>query len=91
MRCVFLENNYRYWAPEDVNVFRNVILALEENGHEVKIVSRAKENIKRYLKNLDFRVNSGHITKTLLEKHLDLYTMTYGCTTLQGNFGQTYL
>ena len=35
--------------PKDVNVFKNVILKLQERGHEIKIVARAKENTKRVL------------------------------------------
>ena len=35
--------------PKDVNVFKNVIVKLQNNGHEVKIVARAKENTKKIL------------------------------------------
>lgn len=35
--------------PKDVNVFKNVILSLQEMGHTVKIFVRAKESTKRML------------------------------------------
>jgi len=35
--------------PKDVNVFKNTIDILQDHGHEVKLVARAKENTKRIL------------------------------------------
>lgn len=40
--------------PKDVNVFKNVIWKLQERGHEIKIVARAKENTKRVLEEYGF-------------------------------------
>lgn len=40
--------------PKDVNVFKNVIWKLQERGHEIKIVARAKENTKRILEEYGF-------------------------------------
>ncbi|BBL65281.1 DUF354 domain-containing protein [Methanosarcina mazei] len=58
--------------PKDVNVFRNVILALEENGHEVKIVSRAKENIKKILEEFGFQGEFGPYYKNIIGKAFGL-------------------
>ncbi|MDA0524401.1 DUF354 domain-containing protein [Methanococcoides alaskense] len=40
--------------PKDVNVFKNVILSLQEMGHTVKIFVRAKESTKRMLDDAGF-------------------------------------
>ena len=51
--------------PKDVNVFKNVIVALQNHGHEIKIVSRAKENTKQMLNEYGFEYEEfnyyGHI------------------------------
>jgi predicted glycosyltransferase len=45
--------------PKDVNVFKNVMLTLKKNGHEVRIVGRAKENTKRILAEYGFYCEFG--------------------------------
>jgi len=40
--------------PKDVNVFKNVMWELQERGHEIKIVARAKENTNRILNEYGF-------------------------------------
>jgi Uncharacterized protein conserved in archaea len=35
--------------PKDINVFKNVILSLQEKGHDIKLVARAKENTRRII------------------------------------------
>ncbi|AKB33645.1 hypothetical protein MSSIH_2955 [Methanosarcina siciliae HI350] len=64
--------------PKDVNVFKNVILALKKNGHEVKIVGRAKENIKNILEEFGFQGEFGPYYKNIVGKafgivHNDLW------------------
>lgn len=64
--------------PKDVNVFKNVILALKNNGHDVKIVGRAKENIKKILEEFGFQCEFGPHYKNIIGKafgivHNDLW------------------
>jgi len=64
--------------PKDVNVFKNVILVLKNNGHEVKIVGRAKENIKKILEEFEFQCEYGPYYKNIIGKafgivHNDLW------------------
>ena len=40
--------------PKDVNLFKNVILQLQEDGHEIQIFARAKENTKKMLAEYGF-------------------------------------
>lgn len=49
--------------PKDVNLFKNVILKLQENGHEIQIFARAKENTKKMLAEYGFEYKlSKHYT-----------------------------
>lgn len=41
--------------PKDVNLFKNVLLRLQEDGHEIKIFARAKENTKKMLAEYGFK------------------------------------
>ncbi|MCQ1535495.1 DUF354 domain-containing protein [Methanosarcina sp. KYL-1] len=64
--------------PKDVNVFKNVIFSLENHGHEIKIVGRAKENIKKILEEYGFRFEFGPHYKNIIGKafgivHKDLW------------------
>jgi len=54
--------------PKDVNVFKNVILALQANGHEIKITARDKENTKKILEGYGFEYEVGHYHKKLVGK-----------------------
>lgn len=54
--------------PKDVNVFKNLILVLKNNGHEVKIVGRAKENTKRILAEYGFFCEFGPYYKNITGK-----------------------
>lgn len=40
--------------PKDVNLFKNVILRLQERGHEIQIFARAKENTRKILAEYGF-------------------------------------
>lgn len=40
--------------PKDVNLFKNVILRLQEKGHEIQIFARAKENTRKMLAEYGF-------------------------------------
>jgi predicted glycosyltransferase len=40
--------------PKDVNLFKNVMLRLQEKGHEIQIFARAKENTKKMLAEYGF-------------------------------------
>lgn len=54
--------------PKDVNVFKNVIHLLQEHGHEVKIVARAKENTKKILDEYGFKCEYGPYYKSMAGK-----------------------
>jgi hypothetical protein len=57
--------------PTDVNLFRNVILDLESNGHLVRIAARNKENVRDVLDGYNFKYDLG-----MHYKHL--YAKAYG-------------
>ena len=54
--------------PKDVNVFSNVVLSLQNHGHDVKIVTRAKENTKNILNEYGFQCECGPYYKTIVGK-----------------------
>jgi len=54
--------------PKDVNVFRNVILSLQDRGHEVKIVARAKENTRNIINEYGFQCEYGPYYKSIVGK-----------------------
>lgn len=54
--------------PKDVNVFRNVILSLQDRGHEVKIVARAKENTRNIINEYGFQCEYGPYYKNIVGK-----------------------
>ncbi|MGB9940443.1 DUF354 domain-containing protein [Methanosarcina sp.] len=58
--------------PKDINVFKNVIFALQSKGHEVKIVGRAKENTKRILAEYGFDCEFGPYYKNIAGKVLGI-------------------
>lgn len=58
--------------PKDVNVFKNVIWKLQERGHEIKIVARAKENTKRMLEEYGFEYEACRYYKTMLGKAIGI-------------------
>ncbi|KKG35549.1 DUF354 domain-containing protein [Methanosarcina mazei] len=60
--------------PKDVNVFKNVIWKLQERGHEIKIVARAKENTKRVLEEYGFEYEVCRYYKTMSGKALGIIT-----------------
>ncbi|AAM31806.1 conserved protein [Methanosarcina mazei Go1] len=60
--------------PKDVNVFKNVIWKLQERGHEIKIVARAKENTKRVLEEYGFEYEVCKYYKTMSGKALGIIT-----------------
>lgn len=60
--------------PKDVNVFKNVIWKLQERGHEIKIVARAKENTKRVLEEYGFEYEVCRYYKTMYGKAFGIVT-----------------
>ncbi|KKH27282.1 DUF354 domain-containing protein [Methanosarcina mazei] len=58
--------------PKDVNVFKNVIWKLQERGHEIKIVARAKENTKRVLEEYGFEYEVCRYYKTMPGKAIGI-------------------
>lgn len=54
--------------PKDVNVFRNVISELQNRGHDIKIVARAKENTKRIIKECGLNCEFGPYYKSMAGK-----------------------
>ncbi|WP_235271136.1 DUF354 domain-containing protein [Methanosarcina mazei] len=54
--------------PKDVNVFKNIILTLIKNGHEIKIVARAKENTEMIIKDHGFSCEYGPYYKSIIGK-----------------------
>lgn len=50
--------------PKDINVFNNVILALQEKGHDIKLVARSKENTRKIIEEHGFTAEYGpHYSK----------------------------
>jgi predicted glycosyltransferase len=60
--------------PKDVNVFKNVIIALQNHGHEIKIVSRAKENTKQMLNEYGFEYEECKYHEHLIGKAFGIIT-----------------
>lgn len=60
--------------PKDVNVFKNVIIALQNHGHEIKIVSRAKENTKQMLNESGFEYEECKYYEHLIGKAFGIIT-----------------
>ncbi|AKB29735.1 hypothetical protein MSSIT_3016 [Methanosarcina siciliae T4/M] len=60
--------------PKDVNVFKNVIWKLQEKGHEIKIVARAKENTKRVLEEYGFEYEVCKHHKQMVGKAFGIIT-----------------
>jgi len=60
--------------PKDVNVFKNVIIALKNHGHEIKIVSRAKENTKQMLNEYGFEYEECKYYEHLIGKAFGIIT-----------------
>lgn len=60
--------------PKDVNVFKNVIWKLQERGHDIKIVARAKENTKRVLEEYGFEYEVCKHHKQMVGKAFGIIT-----------------
>lgn len=54
--------------PKDVNVFQNVISELQNRGHDIKIVARAKENTRRIIKEFGLNCEFGPYYKSMAGK-----------------------
>lgn len=54
--------------PKDVNVFQNVISELQKKGHEIQIVTRAKENTRRIIKERGLSCEFGPYYKSMAGK-----------------------
>jgi predicted glycosyltransferase len=52
--------------PKDINVFKNVIISLQEKGHDIKLVARAKENTRKIIQEQGFSAEYGpHYSKII--------------------------
>ena len=58
--------------PKDVNVFQNVIPELQNRGHDIKIVARAKENTRRIMKEYGLSCEFGPYYKSIAGKALGM-------------------
>ena len=56
--------------PKEANIFKNVVLSLENRGHTVKIVARDKENTIAILNSYGFDYELGQYYKGLAKKAL---------------------
>ena len=66
------------WHPAHVHFFRNTILNLQENGHEVQIVTRNKEMTLELLDAYNFEyISMGEHRKSTLSKGFNLLSMDY--------------
>ncbi|KKG15977.1 hypothetical protein EO98_04545 [Methanosarcina sp. 2.H.T.1A.6] len=54
--------------PKDVNVFQNVISELQNRGHDIKIVARAKENTRRIINECGLSCEFGPYYKSMVGK-----------------------
>ncbi|NPE27883.1 DUF354 domain-containing protein [Methanococcoides sp. SA1] len=59
--------------PKDINVFKNIIDILQNHGHEVKIVARAKENTKIILDKYNIQCEFGPYYTTMLGKVFGIF------------------
>ncbi|MBP2029463.1 putative glycosyltransferase [Methanohalophilus levihalophilus] len=59
--------------PKDVNVFKNVVLSLQNKGHIVKIFVRAKESTKRMLDDLGFQYETCPYYQSMLGKAFGIF------------------
>lgn len=60
--------------PKDLNVFKNVILELQNRGHNIKIIARAKENTKKMLEEYGFQYELGPYYKSIIGKAFGIIT-----------------
>lgn len=58
--------------PKDANVFKNVILLLQNKGHIVKIITKDKENIKNILDEYGFQYELVPFYKNIVSKALGI-------------------
>lgn len=54
--------------PKDINVFRNVISELQNRKHDIKIVTRAKENTRSIIKEFGLNCEYGPYYKSMVGK-----------------------
>lgn len=59
--------------PKDANVFKNVIKNLHDKGHEIKIFTRPKENIRKILDEYDFDIEEGKHYRTIFGKAIGIF------------------
>lgn len=63
--------------PKDINVFKNVILSLQEKGHDIKLVARAKENTKKIIEEQGFSAEYGPHYSKLIKKLIGIPYIDY--------------
>jgi uncharacterized protein len=59
--------------PKDVNLFKNVIYRLKENGHEIQIFARAKENTRKMLAEYGFEYKLSKYFKSMSGKAFGIF------------------
>jgi uncharacterized protein len=68
--------------PKDVNLFKNVILKLQNNGHKIKIFARAKENTRQMLNEYCFEYTQSKYYRSMSGKALGIFVndfLLYRC------------
>ena len=63
--------------PKDVNTFKEVISILKNNGHEIKICSRMKENTRKLLDEYNFDYEMGKYYETIYGKAFGVIVNDY--------------
>lgn len=58
--------------PKDVNLFKNVIIQLQKDGHEIQIFVRAKENTRKILSEYGFEYKLSRHFKSMSGKALGI-------------------
>lgn len=59
--------------PKDVNLFKNVISRLKENGHEIQIFARAKENTREMLAEYGYEYKLSKYYESIVGKALGIF------------------
>lgn len=74
---VFVRVLLDFGHPKDVNTFKEVINQLIEQGHDVKICSRMKENTRKLLEEYNFDYEMGRYYETIYGKALGVIVNDY--------------
>lgn len=63
--------------PKDINIFKNIIVSLKENGHEIKLIARAKENTQKIIERSGLNASYGPHYNTFISKVLGIPYIDY--------------